>query len=40
MSQRAEAKEGKELVTLAIGVAWRSETGDRVRDSAASTASE
>lgn len=40
MSQRAEAKEGKEQVTLAIGVAWRSETGDRVRDSAASTASE
>lgn len=40
MSQHAEAKEGKEQVTLTIGVAWRSETGDRVRGSAASTASQ
>lgn len=40
MSQHAEAKEGKEQVTLTIGVAWRSETGDRVKGSAASTASQ
>lgn len=40
MSQHAEAKEGKEQVTLTIGVAWRSETGDRVRGSAASPASQ
>lgn len=40
MSQHAEAKERKEQVTLTIGVAWRSETGDRVRGSAASPASQ